>query len=122
MANTNKKPTKRDNFNALLNIPDVKNNPELVTFIKHEIELLDKKNSADKKPTANQLANQGIQAAILNGMEDGKMYTITDLIKSIPECAELTNQRVSALVRQMVPEYIERIEDKKKAYFRKVVA
>lgn len=122
MTNTNKKPTKRDNFNALLNIPDVKNNPELVAFIKHEIELLDKKNSADKKPTANQIANQGIQAAILNGMEEGKMYTITDLIKSIPECAELTNQRVSALVRQMVPEYIERIEDKKKAYFRKVVA
>lgn len=122
MTNTNKKPTKRDNFNALLNIPDVKSNPELVAFIKHEIELLDKKNSADKKPTANQIANQGIQAAILNGMEEGKMYTITDLIKSIPECAELTNQRVSALVRQMVPEYIERIEDKKKAYFRKIVA
>lgn len=122
MTNTNKKPTKRDNFNALLNIPDVKSNPELVAFIKHEIELLDKKNSADKKPTANQIANQGIQAAILNGMAEGKMYTITDLIKSIPECAELTNQRVSALVRQLVPEYIERIEDKKKTYFRKVVA
>lgn len=122
MTNTNKKPTKRDNFNALLNIPDVQSDPELVAFIKHEIELLDKKNSADKKPTANQIANQGIQAAILNGMAEGKMYTITDLIKSIPECAELTNQRVSALVRQMVPEHIERIEDKKKAYFRKVVA
>ena len=122
MTNTNKKPTKRDNFNALLNIPDVQSDPELVAFIKHEIELLDKKNSADKKPTANQIANQGIQAAILNGMAEDKMYTITDLIKSIPECAELTNQRVSALVRQMVPEHIERIEDKKKAYFRKVVA
>lgn len=115
---TNKKPTKRDNFNALLSIPAVSANPALVDFINHEIELLDKKNSAEKKPTAQQTANDSIKSAILNSMEVGKKYTITDLIKSVPECADLTNQRVSALVRQLVEaDKVMRTEDKRKAYF-----
>ena len=40
------KVTKRDNFNALLNIPEVASNAELVAFINHELELLDRKNKA----------------------------------------------------------------------------
>jgi hypothetical protein len=113
---------KRDKFNALLNLAEVKGNPTLVEFIEHELELLDRKNSADKKPTATQVANDGIKTAILEGMEDGRIYTITDMIKDIPACADLTNQKVSALVRQMMPDLIERVEDKRKSYFRKVEA
>lgn len=113
-----KKPTKRDNFNALLSIPAVKENSALVDFINHEIELLEKKNSADKKPTAQQTANDSIKVAILDNMVEGVKYTITDIIKLVPECADLTNQRVSALVRQLKDEgKVERIEDKRKAYF-----
>ena len=117
---TMKKITKREKFEMLLNVAEVKGNEMLVEFIEHEIELLARKNGSEKKPTAQQQANAQIQQAILNGMEVGKRYTITDLIKSIPECAELTNQRVSALVRQLMPTYIERVEEKKKAYFVKV--
>ncbi len=115
-----KKITKREKFEMLLNVAEVKGNEMLVEFINHEIELLARKNGSEKKPTAQQQANAQIQQAILNGMEVGKRYTITELIKSIPECAELTNQRVSALVRQLMPTYIERVEEKKKAYFVKV--
>ncbi len=90
----------------------------LLEKIDKEIEILAKKNSADKKPTAQQTANKGIQSAILEGMEEGKLYTISDLLKAIPECADLTNQRVSALVRQLVEQgKIVRTEDKRKAYF-----
>lgn len=117
---SNKKLTKRDHFNTLLTLDEVKSNETLVDFINHELELLAKKNSSEKKPTAVQTANEGIKTAILNGMEVGKMYTITDLIKDIPEISELTNQKVSALVRQLMPEYIEKIEDKRKSYFRLV--
>ena len=117
MANT-KKLTKRDHFNTLLNLSEVQANPALVEFIEHELELLAKKNSAEKKPTAQQVANKAICDAIVNGMESGKLYTITDLIKTIPECADLTNQRVSALVRQMVGSRLERLEADGKAYFR----
>ena len=115
-----KKLTKKDRFAELLTLADVKANPDLVAFIEHELELLAKKNSADKKPTAQQVANEGLKTAILEGMEEGKFYTITELMKAIPELADLTNQRVSALVRQMLGVSIERIEDKRKAYFRKV--
>ena len=115
---TTKKPTKKDNFNTLLSIPAVSANPKLVEFINHEIELLEKKNSSEKKPTAQQTANDAIKVAILDNMVEGKMYTITEIIKAVPECADLTNQRVSALVRQLKDEgQLVRIEDKRKAYF-----
>jgi hypothetical protein len=120
MANSNKL-TKAQKFGMLKAIPAVAENSVLVEFIDHELELLAKKNSSEKKPTASQVVNEGIKSAILNGMESGKLYTITDLIKSIPECAELTNQRVSAIVRQLKDEgSVERIEEKRKAYFKKV--
>jgi DNA-binding transcriptional regulator GbsR (MarR family) len=119
MSNT-KKLTKRDYFNALLDIEEVKNASGLVDFINHELELLEKKNSAEKKPTAQQTANKGIQEQILEGMESGKLYTITDLIKTIPVCADLSNQRVSAIVRGMKDNgIVVRVEDKRKAYFKK---
>lgn len=117
MAN-NKKMTKKDYFEQI----KAKYNltADEVKFIDHEIELLDKKNSADKKPTAQQVVNKSTQEAILANMEDGKMYTITDLIKSVPECADMTNQRVSAIVRQMIDVSVRRVEDKRKAYFVKM--
>lgn len=91
---------------------------EKLTALLHSVE---KKNSADKKPTAQQTANEGIKAAILEAMEPDTLYTVTDLLKSVPACAELTNQRVSALLRQMKEDgLVQRTEDKRKAFFSKV--
>ena len=113
-----KKLTKRDHFNALLSLSEVQANPALVAFIEHELELLDKKNSADKKPTAQQVANDGIKDAIVEGMEPTRLYTVTELIKEIAECNELTNQRVSALLRQLISEgKVVKTIDKRKPYF-----
>lgn len=79
-----------------------------------------KKNSAERKPTANQTENAGLKVAILGGMATGKTYTITDLMKCIPELADLSNQRVSAIVRQLKDEgAVTREEIKRKAYFTK---
>ena len=119
MANA-KKMTKREMFEQIK--ANYKLTQAEIDFIDHELELLAKKNSAEKKPTATQTANVGIKNAILNGMEVGKKYTITDLMKSIPEIADLSNQRVSALVRQLIDsEDVVRTEEKRKAYFEKVV-
>ena len=113
-----KKLTKRDHFNALLSLSEVQANPALVAFIEHELELLDKKNSADKKPTAQQVANDGIKDAIVEGMEENRLYTVTELIKEVAECNELTNQRVSALLRQLISEgKVVKTIDKRKSYF-----
>jgi hypothetical protein len=121
MANKTTKLTKKDKFEMLANLPAVQSDPVLAEFIAHEMELLSKKNSAEKKPTAQQTANEGIKQSIVDGMENGKAYTITDIIKSVPACADLTNQRVSALMRQLVENgAVVRTEDKRKAYFTKV--
>lgn len=123
MANTNtttRKPTKRDNFNALLNLSEVKADPKLVEFITHEIDLLDRKNTVDKKPTATQLANEGIKSDIKAFLDahKGEKFTVSALMKSVPAIADASNQKVSSLVRQMVLDgQAERIEDKRKAYF-----
>ena len=120
----NKKMTKMQKFEMLSNLPEVKNNPILAEFVAHEMELLSKKNSAEKKPTEKQTANAAIQAEVLNAMEVNTLYTITDLCKTVPNLPEdMTNQRMSALVRQLVLNgAVERIEEKRKAYFRKVEA
>ena len=118
MANV--KMTKMQKFEMLSQLSEVQANPMLMEFIAHEMELLAKKNSAEKKPTAQQTANKAVADAIVNAMEDGKLYTITDFIKEVPECAELTNQRVSAIVRGMIGTRVERIEEKRKAYFCKI--
>ena len=123
---TTKKMTKRDYFSAIRSYIEssadakVGNIPvdEVLGFIDHEVDLLAKKNSSEKKPTAQQTANEGIKSAILAGMEHGRLYTITDLQKSIPECAELSNQKVSALIRQLKDAgLIVKTEDKRKSYF-----
>lgn len=117
MANKEKKMTKKDYYLGLkAKYPLTK---EEIEFIDHELELLAKKNSADKKPTATQKANEGISKAILEGMAEKQLYTITEMIKSIPALADLTNQKVSALVKILVDNgELDRIEDKRKAYFR----
>lgn len=115
-----KKFTKKENFMELLTLDEVKGNARLVEFIQHEIELLNRKNSSEKKPTAQQVANDKIKQAILDGMETNRLYTITEIQKNIAECSELSNQRVSALVRQLKDEgLVVRTEDKRKAYFSK---
>lgn len=117
-----KKMTKRDYFNELLTIAEVKANKSMVDFINHELELLEKKNaSKSSAETKTQKENASIKENLLNEMESGKKYTISDMQKELACCKELTNQKISALVRQLIVDgYIKRVEDKRKAYFSKV--
>jgi DNA-binding HxlR family transcriptional regulator len=51
-------------------------------------------------------------------MEPDRLYMVSEMMKVLPSCAELSNQKLSALLRQMVTEgTIVRTEDKRKAYF-----
>ena len=120
-TSTVKKLTKRDRFEALLKMSEVQANPDMVTFIEHEIELLAKKNAGDKKPTANQVANDGYKDIIFAEMtaNPDKLYTVTELIKNVDGLGDLTNQHVSALLRQMIEANgVEKVVDKRKSYFR----
>ena len=114
---TNKKMTKREMFEQIKNSYNL--TEAEVAFIDHELELLAKKNASEKKPTAQQVANEGLKQTIIEVLtKNGGLMTITDIQKSCEELAELSNQRISALVRQMVGISVERVEDKRKAYFK----
>ena len=113
-----KKITKRDRYNELLAIEAVNTNPDLVAFIENELNLLAKKNSADKKPTATQVANEEIKNAILAYMKPDEKYTVTDFIKSVPECADKSNQKISAMMIQLIEENkVQKIIEKRVSYF-----
>lgn len=77
--------------------------------------------SGERKPTKTQVANEGFKEIILANMESNRLYTVTELAKEMPFGEELSNQRVSALVRQLKEVgKVERIEEKRKAYFKVV--
>ena len=117
MAN-NKKMTKRDYFEALKSKYAL--TADEIKFIDHELELLAKKNSAEKKPTAVQVANEGIKAVIVETLKaKAEKMTISEMQKANEELGELSNQRISALIRQLLADgTVERIEEKRKAYFK----
>ena len=121
--NTNKI-TKAMRFEEMKSIFTEINRADLVAFCEHEMELLAKKNTkanGEKKLTSLQEANEVLKTAILDGMTPDEKYTITSLIKEIPIISNLTNQKVSALVRQLVAnKMLTRTEIKGVAYFTKV--
>ena len=119
---TEKKITKREKFEMLMTIAEVQANPILSEFIEHEIELLAKKNSAEKKPTEKQTENAGIKDIIVEVLTDEeKGMTISAMQKKCADLAEYSNQKISALVRQMILDgIVEKTEEKGKAYFRLV--
>lgn len=113
--------TKADYFAQILSTYPLTDDER--AFIEKEMELLARKNaSKSDKPTANQIANEALKDAIYDGMEYGKQYTPTELWKTIPELTEKvdSNQKVTALLRQMMPDRVVRTEVKGKAYFSKV--
>lgn len=99
-------------------------NCELPEDVKAKIEsmivALEKKSAhkGERKPTKTQIANEGFKEIIVDNMESGRLYTITELTKEMPFGEELSTQRVSALVRQLKESgKVVRTEEKRKAYF-----
>ena len=111
-----KKTTKKEYFNQLLEI--VKGNNELTDFIIHEIELLERK-ATRKSLTSNQVANNNIKDVIVATLKElAKPSTITDIQNANTELAELSNQKISALLTQLInSNLVIRVVEKKKAYF-----
>ena len=108
-------------LDMVLAIEEVKANDELVeklTALKTSVSK--KSTSKSGKPTAKQKANEEIKAKILALMasaEPNRLFTISEICKMYTD-EELSNQKVSSLMRQLVAEgKADRVEDKRKAYF-----
>ena len=118
MAET-KKLTKKDYFKELKEIVAEIGRTDLVDFIDHEVELLTKKGSKST-PTKTQIENEIVKEKIVATLvELDKFVTITELQGANVELADYSNQKISALLKQLVEtEAVVRTVDKKKAYFK----
>jgi hypothetical protein len=115
--------TKLTNRKALQYAIDNLDNEEVVAKLQGMVDALDRKANAERKPTAKQIANEGLKDAIVDFLADNAEngYTVTELIKSVDVLAEASNQKVSALLRQLkLDGKVESYTDKRKSYFRLV--
>jgi len=112
MAN---KKTKRDLFLEVREV--VAGNEELVAFVDHELELLDKK--ASTKSTKVNDEQVALMEKIVNALNEiGRSVTISELQKENAEMAEYSNQKLSAMLKKLVDnKQVTKIVDKKKSYF-----
>ena len=93
--------TKKEMFVEIRNI--VADNEEMVAFIDHEIELLERKSSSPKKPTKTQVENDGFKAEIVAYLtEVDTPKTIKELQAEIPSISGLTNQRITHMLTDLV--------------------
>lgn len=114
---TNAKMTKRDYYNGMLAMAEIQSNPKYVEFINHELELLDRKNGS-RKPTSVQVENEVLKDKIMEVLD--RPMTATEVMKAIQPYTEkeLTNQKVSALLRQLKDEgKVTKTTDKRKTLF-----
>lgn len=91
-----------------------------VEMVDHEIGLLTKKN-APGKLTKVQEENMKLTEAVYEGMEQGKPYTVTEIIKTVPAVAGMNISKVRPLLTPLMDSgKINRTEEKGKALFTKV--
>ena len=77
--------------------------------------LVKKSNGSNKKMTTKQVENEKLKNAILDFlMAENGSYTITEITDFVKELNGLSNQKVSALTKQLVDDnLVKRFEDKK---------
>ena len=104
-----KKITKREVVTMMLADENIKQNDMFVAYLENELALLTKK-AENKKATKNQTENAEIKEVILEVLakmsNGGRATDIMNAVKSVDaeKYATLTNQRVSAILKQMVEE------------------
>lgn len=116
-----KKITKKERFNQLLAIAEVSVNEDLVAFITHEIELLDKK-SAKKGSTKTQKENEEIMVKLYDELLGLGAVTITEFQKVSEYASGFSNQKISALFKTMIEKRgtVEKTVIKGKTYFKAI--
>ena len=93
-----------------------------IAFIQHEIELTAKKNaSRSTKPTARQVENIAVAEKVLNAMETGHAYRVSEIGELIPELNGKNPQKIVGVVRILLKNgTVNRSEAKGVAYFTKI--
>ena len=121
MANT--KMTKKEKFAmviALVESVECGSKEEMLEFLNHEVELLEKKNSKSGQ-TKVQKENEVLLDQLEIAMEEfDRPVTVSEFMKeSTHEIATLSNQKLSALFKKLCEDRktVVKTVDKKKSYF-----
>jgi hypothetical protein len=130
METTKKNVTKRDYFamvKAIVEQTDVDNKAEIVAFIDHEVELLNKKSTKKSSSKYDEailatikevLAEQDKPVTITELMDDTRLQSYLEMEKGVEVTKKMTNQKLSAMTNKLVDtkEVVKTIE-KKKSFF-----
>ena len=97
------KETKKDVLTEILNCDAVQKNEKWKKCIAHEIELLEKKTGANRKPTKVQKENLEIAKVVLSVFEKNPntLYRVTELIK-IEALSDYSSQKIAPIVKTLV--------------------
>lgn len=113
-----KKITKKEMFKMVVELASANGRDDIVEFANHEIELLE--NKANRTTlTATQKENENIKVTILKELTRiATPVTITDLQAQSEVLKDFSNQKISALLKQLVDnKQVVKVTDKKKSYF-----
>ena len=119
MKNENvKKLTKKDLFGQARELAVANGREDLVAFIDHEIELLNKKASASGE-SKTQKENLVIMDRLYNELANmDRAVTISELQANSEYASTLSNQKISALFKKMVEAgKVAKTTEKKRSYF-----
>ena len=119
---TNKKMTNAMALEIALEVmkeTDAEKYTEVIEKLDKMLIQVNKKSSANRKPTATQLENEGLREKIVEYLKNtGKRLTVSEMMKEIEGLKELSNQRVTSLATSLYKEgKIDRTVEKRKAYF-----
>ena len=120
MANTTEKMTNKVALSYVLM------NYELPADVAEKIEgmliQLEKRSSAERKPSARQIENEALKGQIVEAMEPNRLYSVGEMLKEFVFFpVDMTPQRLSAIMTQLVSaEQVERLVEKRKVYFKVV--
>lgn len=117
-----KKMTKKEMFAMVAKVvenSEVANKAEMLEFLAHEVELLEKKNSRTGQ-TKTQKENEVLMGQLLEALREfEKPVSVSEFMKgSSHEVATLSNQKLSALFKKLVEAgKVVKTTEKKKSLF-----
>lgn len=96
-----KKTTKREIINSMLALDEIIANEVYVNFLKHELELLDKK-SENKKPSKSRQESDKLVDVVIDTLRElEEPATVTTIIKSNQELADCSTQRLTSILKRI---------------------
>ena len=110
------KVTIKDMFNEIIALAEENGREDIVEFAKGRIAQLEKKSSNKKNPKSEE--NEALKAVILDTMAGMEPSTVSAIMKANDEIGTYSNQKISAMLRQLENEgKVVKTKDKKTTIF-----